>query len=117
MAEDRQLSPRFRASEFVDRRTGQLVGPDPQLLAVLELVRALRGRPMRIVSGYRSKSTNTAVGGAKNSQHLLGRAADIPPGHATPNEAIACGASGVGVRDGWAVHVDVRRAPPVVWQY
>lgn len=39
----------------------------------------LRGHfgPIIVNSGYRSKVVNAAVGGAKNSYHLLGRAADI----------------------------------------
>src|SRR6185312_6386314 len=48
------------------------------LVTVLEKLRAaLGGAPITIVSGYRSPSHNTAVGGAKQSQHMEGRAADI----------------------------------------
>jgi zinc D-Ala-D-Ala carboxypeptidase len=34
---------------------------------------------LSIVSGYRCVAHNTAIGGARHSQHLYGRAADIPP--------------------------------------
>ena len=37
----------------------------------------LGGATINITSGYRSESHNHAVGGVENSQHLLGRAADI----------------------------------------
>lgn len=45
---------------------------------VLEPARRALG-PIRINSGYRSKKVNSAVGGAWNSQHQYGRAADIIP--------------------------------------
>ena len=49
-----------------------------RLLALrLERIRALYGKPVRIHSGYRCKEHNHKVGGAKQSQHLLGKAADI----------------------------------------
>ena len=35
------------------------------------------GHPVIITSGYRCKALNTAVGGAANSQHLTGEAADF----------------------------------------
>lgn len=112
------LSPHFSKSEFVDRRTGELVGPDRELVAVLERIRALRGEPLRIVSGYRSAASNAAVGGAVRSQHLYGRAADIPSGTCTVVEALAAGARGVGHRRNDVLHVDVRRVRrPVIWNY
>jgi putative chitinase len=43
----------------------------------LEMVRALVQCPVVVSSGYRSPSVNQAVGGARSSQHMLGRAADI----------------------------------------
>tara|TARA_Y100001973_G_scaffold42302_1_gene63201 strand:- start:4049 stop:4513 length:465 start_codon:yes stop_codon:yes gene_type:complete len=45
---------------------------------VLEPLRALCG-PLRVNSGYRSPDVNTAIGGAKNSAHTYGRAADLVP--------------------------------------
>lgn len=48
-----------------------------RLALILEGVRALVGRPIVISSGYRSPAVNRAVGGATNSAHLTGLAADI----------------------------------------
>lgn len=111
------LTAHFSRSEFVDRRTGQLVEPPARLLAVLEVVRWIGGRPLRIVSGYRSPETNSEVGGAPASRHLFGDAADIPSGFVTVDQAAAAGAVGIGEKDGWAVHVDVRPGPPARWSY
>ena len=43
----------------------------------LQKLRNLIGMPIVVTSGYRSESVNKAVGGAKNSAHLRGGAADI----------------------------------------
>ena len=50
---------------------------------VLEPLRQHFGKPIKINSGFRCKALNEAVGGAKNSYHTKGRAADIPniPGY------------------------------------
>ena len=45
---------------------------------VLEPLRLFAG-PLRLTSGYRNSRTNDEVGGAKQSAHLYGRAADIIP--------------------------------------
>ncbi len=50
---------------------------DQTLVVLLQAIREHFGKPMTITSGYRTAAHNTAVGGAKSSQHLLGRAADI----------------------------------------
>lgn len=44
---------------------------------ILDPLREAYGKPIIVTSGYRCKSLNTLVGGAKNSQHLTGEAADI----------------------------------------
>jgi hypothetical protein len=43
----------------------------------LERVRALLGQPVRVTSGYRAPAVNAMVGGAANSAHMLGWAADF----------------------------------------
>ena len=46
---------------------------------VLDPIREAYGKPIRVSSGYRCRRLNTAVGGAKTSQHLYGEAADLIP--------------------------------------
>lgn len=111
------LTAHFSAGEFLDRRTGERRDPPCSLLAVLEHLRGEVGRPLSIVSGFRSESTNRAVGGAPASRHLQGDAADIPAGYATTEQAERAGAVGIGSKGPWAVHVDVRPGPPARWTY
>lgn len=105
------LSPHFDSSEFRDHRTGELPagGIDPALVQVLEALRSLDGRPLPVLSGFRSPATNKLVGGARQSQHMVGRAADIPSRRYTVAQAMAAGARGIGHCGGWVVHVDTRR--------
>lgn len=87
------------------------------LCRALEKIRALTGTPMHITSGYRTKSWNDTVGGAGNSQHLHGRAADIQLTGMPPKELyaaieglIATGEipdGGLGLYSRW-VHYDLR---------
>jgi len=44
---------------------------------VLEPLRVKFQSPVLISSGYRCPELNTAIGGAENSQHMFGQAADI----------------------------------------
>lgn len=44
---------------------------------VLDPARAIYGKPVRVSSGYRCPKLNALVGGANNSQHLMGEAADV----------------------------------------
>lgn len=50
---------------------------DRGLILALDNVREEYGRPMRVTSGYRCPSHNAAVGGASDSAHLTGQAADV----------------------------------------
>lgn len=111
------LSPHFSRSEFACRHCSELRGPPQLLVAVLERIRSLTGEPLRVVSGYRCSVHNERVGGATGSQHVRGTAADIAPGRATIGQAQRAGAVGIGSRDGWAVHVDVRKGGPAFWRY
>mgnify|MGYP003650361957 CR=1 FL=1 len=52
----------------------------------LQKLRDELGRPIRINSAYRSPEYNQKVGGAKNSQHLYGKAADIVVKNMNPDE-------------------------------
>lgn len=48
---------------------------------LLDPIRAKIGKPMKVTSGYRPNRLNTAVKGAKNSNHLYGYAADVITGN------------------------------------
>lgn len=111
------LSPHFSRSEFRDHKTGALIGPSQGLVDALERLRSARGgRPLSIVDGYRSPATNAAVGGASDSRHMHGDAADIPAGYCNVDQARKAGFTGIGhKRNGWVVHVDCRPGPVVVF--
>jgi hypothetical protein len=55
---------------------------------LLDPVREAWGNPVRVNSGYRSSAVNAAVGGAKNSAHLYGYAADITVGDPAGNQRL-----------------------------
>ena len=86
---DYQITPHFRLSEFTQSATAERLGidntPDSTALHniellcryVLEPIRQAFGQPIVVNSGYRCRQLNIAVGGAKRSFHLSGRAADI----------------------------------------
>jgi uncharacterized protein YcbK (DUF882 family) len=117
MAQKGDITEHFSRAEFRDRRTG-MSHVDVTLVDHLERLRTIVGQPLNIVSGYRSPTTNAAVGGAQESQHLKGWAADIPEGYATVDQALRAGFTGIGSKGKWAVHVDVRDTPTVErWTY
>lgn len=101
------LSKHFDSSEFQCGHCGRLDVLSGELVNCLERLRALVGKPLPIVSGYRCCEGNRSVGGTKYSQHLFGRAADIPAGYATVAQCKEAGFAGIGVRAGKVVHVDL----------
>ncbi len=84
-----QLSEHFAFEEFIFSQTAVRNGidntPNQQQIqnlralceSVLEPIRTLIKQPLHISSGYRSPQLNKAIGGATNSQHMEGKAADI----------------------------------------
>ena len=72
-----RLAPDFKVRELRCRDGTDTVMADEVLTVVLQCIREHFGKAVTITSGYRTPAHNAAVGGAKSSQHLLGRAADI----------------------------------------
>ena len=118
----RKLSPSFSVREFRCRDGTDTIMIDEGLVVLLQCIREHFGKAVTITSGYRTAAHNTAVGGSKSSQHLLGRAADIQVADTDPLVVAAYAESlmptwgGVGrypVKAGRAkgwVHVDTRPA-------
>ena len=109
------LSENFSRSEFGCKCCGE-ANVDPDLVAALQELRDLAGSPLIVISGYRCPKHNAAVGGAKKSQHMLGKAADIVIKDLTPYQvyrlaekvaAFKNGGMGMYPQNGF-VHVDVR---------
>ena len=73
----RQLAPGFKVREFRCRDGSDAIMIDQTLVVLLQAIREHFGKAVTITSGYRTAAHNKSVGGAKSSQHLLGRAADI----------------------------------------
>ena len=48
-----------------------------ELMKNLQVLRDFYNKPITINSGYRSPEHNKKIGGVQNSQHVLGKAADI----------------------------------------
>lgn len=78
----------FSLSEFINSVTAKRQGIDNtpsfevvdnlnRLADYLDGIREKYGKPIFISSGYRCPLLNQAVGGASNSQHLKGLAADL----------------------------------------
>ncbi len=55
---------------------------------VLDPLREAWGKPIVVTSGYRCPELNKAVGGAKNSHHMQGMAADISTGNKVDNRRL-----------------------------
>lgn len=92
------LSPHFTLEELTVSQAAARAGldntPPPEMVdalrrtaQLLEQVRALLGKPILVSSGYRAPQVNRAVGGAANSAHMLGCAADFScPAFGSPLE-------------------------------
>lgn len=109
--------PNFTPAELACKGSGAL-GIDEAALDRLQALRDAIGRPMIIVSGYRSPRHNEAVGGAPRSQHLQARAFDVAMrGHdpaAFEAAARAAGFTGFGFYpDHGFMHIDI--GPARIW--
>lgn len=84
------LTPNFTIWEFQSKDGApfplEVLKNLKKLAENLEVIRAEIGRPITITSGYRSPEHNKAIGGAKFSEHITGRAADIKANGITTTE-------------------------------
>lgn len=55
---------------------------------ILDPLREVYGKPIRVSSGYRSEKVNRSVNGATSSQHRKGEAADITVGNKIENQRL-----------------------------
>lgn len=60
------------------------------IASVLDPIRELYGKPIKVSSGYRCPELNRLVGGVKKSQHVFGEAADIKGEDSMENYRIGC---------------------------
>lgn len=69
----------FDISEFTCKHCGQLPqhGMDSKLIEVLDKLRERLGEALVISSGYRCPTHNRNIGGASESYHMKGMAADV----------------------------------------
>lgn len=84
-----QISPHFTLQELIVSNAAQKLhlnnNPPPTVIPnmqnlcnnVLEKVRVHFGKPVNILSCYRSSEVNEKVGGSSDSQHITGEAADF----------------------------------------
>ena len=84
------ISKHFNRSEFACK-CGECrpIAVDVELVKVLEDVRVMFGKPVNITSSYRCTKHNAAVGGARTSMHLTGKAADIQVKDTAPKDVQA----------------------------
>jgi len=71
------LSKNFHRYEFTCNCGCGLDTVDVELIQIVQRIRDHFGKPVTINSGCRCEFWNTYHEGAMNSQHLLGRAADL----------------------------------------
>ncbi len=89
------ITPNFKVSEFACHDGTDKVLIDHELLYLLQLIRSFMNVPININSGYRTSSYNRKIGGATNSYHLYGRAADCSSNNNTKFVYLA---NGLGIR-------------------
>lgn len=108
-----KLSTNFTVKEFACKDGSNNVLIDTNLITLLQKIRDHFKKPVTINSGYRNISYNKKIGGATNSQHTKGTAADIVVEGVNPSEVakyvefIMSTTGGIGLYDTF-VHVDVR---------
>lgn len=116
-----KLSTNFSLSEFASADgtppSGEVLKNLTELAKNLEVLRKHLGQPIHVTSGFRSKEHNAKIGGATNSMHIKGMAADIQVAKFKPEDVAKAiellikdgkmKEGGLGIYSTW-VHYDIR---------
>ena len=111
---DEKVSENFKVKEFASTDGSDPIFIAPKLVEVLQKIRSHFNKPVTINSAFRTAARNTAVGGAKYSQHLYGTAADIVVSGIAPKdvaeyaEKLMPNTGGIGIYSTFT-HIDVRK--------
>ena len=81
-----KVSRNFTLGELASKDGANIVLLHPALILALQTIRDHLGKPIRVNSAFRSPAHNKAIGGASNSLHTLGLAADVVIDGMTPIE-------------------------------
>ena len=108
-----RLSEHFKVYEFRCKDNTEPIFISSDLVFVLEKIRNHFSKPVYINSAYRNPAYNAMIGGAKNSMHMYGCAADIHIKGVSPKKiaeyanTIMPNSGGIGIYDNFC-HIDVR---------
>lgn len=110
------ISKNFRVREFACKDGSDPIFIDDDLVDILQQIRDHFGKAVTITSAFRTANYNSSkkVGGAKYSQHLYGKAADIKVSGVAASavadyvETLMPNTGGIG-RYSTFTHVDVRK--------
>lgn len=112
---NKQLSPNFKVREFACPDSSPVILICEVLVELLQKLRDHFVAPVTVNSAYRTVAYNAKIGGATNSQHTKGTAADIVVKGVEPlvvaQYAEALGAGGIGhypAGQGNFTHIDTR---------
>lgn len=108
----KQLQRHFIGAEMACKDGAKEYMYAPELMRILENIREHFSKPVIINSGYRTPEWNTKIGGAKNSYHMKGMAADIVVKGVSPKQVAEYASvimqNGGVIRYANFTHIDVR---------
>lgn len=113
-----QISKNFTSEEFACQCGCGLDNISPKLVNMLQQVRDIIGKPIRITSGCRCIKHNRNVGGTANSAHITGMAVDIATPTGTEryeiiNSLMAAGFKRIGINfEQRFIHADIDDSKP-----
>lgn len=111
---NKKLTSSFTVGEFACNDGSPALFLCPALVNKCQEIRNGLGKPVTVNSGYRTPTYNNAVGGANNSMHMYGMAADLSCKSVSIATLVQVAQKAMGERGGLGVyktfvHIDVRK--------